>query len=203
MKTNEELLNGIDISSKLKKQLERELNKIDNRTRPEKPSFTTVIKERKDDLKVDFFISLFILFVGHKPIMNKTILGFVFIIGACIPPVVELISAYRFRLYEYNNWDNSKLQAKQSVIAEFQRKDILAKDPNYRENTSKTEQPTPVTNIVINANNSDGKVHCPYCNSSDVKKISTLNRAISIGIIGLASGKIGRQWHCNGCGSNF
>ena len=46
-------------------------------------------------------------------------------------------------------------------------------------------------------------IHCPYCNSSNVTKISTVNRAVSVGMFGLASKKLGKQWHCNSCGSDF
>ena len=46
-------------------------------------------------------------------------------------------------------------------------------------------------------------IHCPYCNSTNVTKIGTVNRAISVGMFGLASKKIGKQWHCNNCGSDF
>lgn len=46
-------------------------------------------------------------------------------------------------------------------------------------------------------------VQCPYCHSRKVSKLTTLDRAGSIIIAGAASGKIGKQWHCNNCGSNF
>lgn len=46
-------------------------------------------------------------------------------------------------------------------------------------------------------------LRCPYCNSSDVQKISTLSRAVSVSVVGLASSKIGKQWHCNNCKSDF
>ena len=46
-------------------------------------------------------------------------------------------------------------------------------------------------------------VTCPYCKSTNVSKISTLGRSISVGLFGLASGKVGKQWHCNGCNSDF
>ena len=46
-------------------------------------------------------------------------------------------------------------------------------------------------------------IHCLYCNSSNVTKIGTVNRAVSVGMFGLASKKIGKQWHCNNCGSDF
>ena len=46
-------------------------------------------------------------------------------------------------------------------------------------------------------------IHCPYCNSTNVTKIGTVNRAVSVGMFGLASKKLGKQWHCNICGSDF
>lgn len=44
---------------------------------------------------------------------------------------------------------------------------------------------------------------CPYCGSTDLNKIGTLGRAVSVGLLGLASEKIGKQWHCKNCGSDF
>ena len=44
-------------------------------------------------------------------------------------------------------------------------------------------------------------IECPYCHSTNTSKISTVNRAISIGTFGLASSKIGKIHKCNNCGS--
>ena len=49
----------------------------------------------------------------------------------------------------------------------------------------------------------DGAVQCPYCKSWDTDKISTASRVASVAMVGVASGKIGKEWHCNKCGSNF
>lgn len=46
-------------------------------------------------------------------------------------------------------------------------------------------------------------VTCPYCQSTNTKKISGASRFMSTGIFGLASSKIGKQWHCNSCKSDF
>lgn len=46
-------------------------------------------------------------------------------------------------------------------------------------------------------------VSCPYCHATNIKKISTTSRMISTGLFGLGSKKIGKQWHCNKCGSDF
>lgn len=42
-------------------------------------------------------------------------------------------------------------------------------------------------------------IRCPMCGSTNVKKISTTNRMLSIAAVGLASGKIGKQYKCNKC----
>ena len=40
---------------------------------------------------------------------------------------------------------------------------------------------------------------CPTCGSTNVKHISTLNRAVSIGVFGLFSSKIGKNYECQNC----
>lgn len=44
---------------------------------------------------------------------------------------------------------------------------------------------------------------CPICGSNNTGRISTLNRGVSVAMTGFASSKIGKQWHCNNCKSNF
>lgn len=44
------------------------------------------------------------------------------------------------------------------------------------------------------------KPKCPTCGSTNISKISTLNRMFSVGMFGLASGKIGKTHKCNNCG---
>lgn len=46
-------------------------------------------------------------------------------------------------------------------------------------------------------------IECPYCHATNIKKISSASRAVSTGIFGLGSGRIGKQWHCERCGSDF
>mgnify|MGYP000843824097 FL=1 len=47
------------------------------------------------------------------------------------------------------------------------------------------------------------KVTCPYCGSVNVKKVSTISRMASVSFFGLSSKKVGKQWHCNNCKSDF
>ncbi len=46
-------------------------------------------------------------------------------------------------------------------------------------------------------------IECPYCHSTNTHKISTISRGTSTLMFGLASSKIGKQWHCNKCNSDF
>lgn len=46
-------------------------------------------------------------------------------------------------------------------------------------------------------------IRCPYCSSTDTSKISTMNRVVSTGLFGLGSNKVGKEWHCNKCKSDF
>ena len=47
------------------------------------------------------------------------------------------------------------------------------------------------------------EVTCPYCHSTNTKKISTMSKAGSVALFGIFSQKVKKQWHCNGCGSDF
>lgn len=46
-------------------------------------------------------------------------------------------------------------------------------------------------------------IKCPYCQSTNTKKLDVIDRGVSFGIFGFASGKISKQWHCNSCRSDF
>lgn len=55
----------------------------------------------------------------------------------------------------------------------------------------------------IKKKNRTGNISCPYCNSNNIQKITAIGRAVSISAMGAASSKLGKQWHCNNCNSNF
>lgn len=46
-------------------------------------------------------------------------------------------------------------------------------------------------------------VECPYCHSKNTQKISALGKGLSLLTLGLMSSKIGKQWHCKSCNSDF
>ena len=47
-------------------------------------------------------------------------------------------------------------------------------------------------------------IKCPYCKSTNTKKISATSKAGSVALFGIfAMGKVSKQWHCNDCNSDF
>lgn len=83
-----------------------------------------------------------------------------------------------------------------------------------------TEEIDPNTNKVINSyqesrrkQNNPGEpisvstspvVECPYCHSTNTKKITTTSKVAHTAFFGLFSiSRNSKQWHCNQCGSDF
>ena len=104
----------------------------------------------------------------------------------------------------------------------FSKKKLL-KDPIYKMvNDFIINKPKDYFNAyIINSNNESNEeyfnrinqhtikqstkhnIHCPYCHSTNVTKIGTVNRMVSTSMFGFASKKIGKQWHCDNCKSDF
>lgn len=57
--------------------------------------------------------------------------------------------------------------------------------------------------LYANPSSTSSIVECPYCHANDTKKISTTSRVISTSLFGLGSKKLGKQYHCNNCNSDF
>ena len=64
--------------------------------------------------------------------------------------------------------------------------------------TSKTSMP-----VKQSINSTSNIPTCPTCGSTNVRPISTLNRAVSIGVFGLFSSKIGKNYECLNCKSKW
>lgn len=48
------------------------------------------------------------------------------------------------------------------------------------------------------------KVTCPFCQSTNCKKISGASKIGKVALFGVfAAGSVSKTWHCNNCGSNF
>ena len=48
------------------------------------------------------------------------------------------------------------------------------------------------------------QVTCPYCQSTNTKKITNTSKAVHTALFGIFSvSRNSKQWHCNRCGSDF
>ena len=67
-----------------------------------------------------------------------------------------------------------------------------------------TELAEKVKNQTLIIPSSKPTITCPYCQSTNTKKISGLSKAGSVALFGIfALGKTTKQWHCNNCNSDF
>ncbi len=74
-------------------------------------------------------------------------------------------------------------------------------NPLYNEELDKQirEQVRKEVDNIKPASQNSNVPKCPTCGSTDIKRISTANRAVSIGLFGLLSGKIGKNYECRNC----
>lgn len=52
-------------------------------------------------------------------------------------------------------------------------------------------------------NNKRTTIECPYCHSTNTKKITTTSKVLNTAIWGFFGTKRFKEWHCNECGSDF
>lgn len=74
-------------------------------------------------------------------------------------------------------------------------------NPLYNEKLDKQirEQVRKEVDNIKPASQNSNIPKCPTCGSTNIKRISTANRAVSIGLFGLLSGKIGKNYECRNC----
>lgn len=70
---------------------------------------------------------------------------------------------------------------------------------------TKNPQLTDISSRVVDTiTPSSPTITCPYCKSTDCKKITGLSKAGSVALWGIfALGKTAKQFHCNNCKADF
>lgn len=94
---------------------------------------------------------------------------------------------YDIWLEQQNDWDGYIKKKKAAVEKKY--RDIASNMAHYG-SESVPSYPS---------QNDNNKLKCPVCGSTNVNRISTLDRSVSIATVGLASGKIGKQYKCKNC----
>ena len=78
--------------------------------------------------------------------------------------------------------------------------DAFTQQEKERQENIRQAQQEARNNTIAKTNNTQSNTpKCPTCGSTNVKHISTLNRAVSIGVFGLFSSKIGKNYECLNC----
>lgn len=81
---------------------------------------------------------------------------------------------------------------------------IIYNSRNYNpKNGLRAIKSSNMKNCNMDVSQSKSTITCPYCKSTNTKKIGVVGRSVSFGLFGFGSGKVGKQWHCNSCGSDF
>lgn len=142
-----------------------------------------------------------------KPFPWMIILGLFFaglaIVMFCIPSILlglfEAFLAFvlivggnedykeKKRIYELSLKDLNS--AKRQAQAYQQYSEAMASEMNSK-----------IVNAVNPFKEVSNGVKCPMCGKNSGKKITTTSRAASVAMVGLASGKIGKQYKCTSCG---
>ena len=100
----------------------------------------------------------------------------------CLPLFIVLLKSI---MSKYNkNLENYNLALKDFEMYKNQ----VIQEENEAYKTALAE-----ADAIVNA------PRCPQCGSINIKPISTVNRIISVGMVGLASSKIGKQYECKNC----
>ncbi len=68
---------------------------------------------------------------------------------------------------------------------------------------SKVEDYPPEAHTPSTPIKSTPTVSCPYCKSTNTKKITSTEKAVNIALFGIFGNKRKYQWHCNNCKSDF
>lgn len=96
-----------------------------------------------------------------------------------------------FAISHDNDFLKSMIDLKEKDPIEYQLKLSQFKTQVQQQENNKKQQ------------SEQSKVHCPYCNSINVKKISDTERVASVAMMGIFSKKINKSFKCNNCGGTF
>lgn len=176
---------------KLKRELNAKLQEVDNQPYPEKP----LLSNEKGFYIPFAFLCLFILNLAPFIyfLLSWQDFSWALFIGACFWGIITYVfwksikTDFARHLSEYenmiNNWDGYKTNAKNELKEHYAALEKILEKYG-----------------TIDFNHSP---KCPACGSTNVVKISTTKKIVSVELVGLASSNIGKQMECKNCGYKF
>lgn len=143
----------------------------------------------------------------EKPFPWQPIIGVLFgIMGvfllfndAVLIGLLECFFAFVFIVGGYSNYQDKK-RIYETSLKDMERAKREALALERINQAIADEQNAKIMNAVNPFKEVTNGVKCPMCGKNAGKKISTTNRAVSVAAVGLASGKIGKQYKCSSCG---
>ena len=106
------------------------------------------------------------------------------------PKTEDEIDSYIYSLLEKCNKIEEYDTEAHQIYKQKLRERVMAR----RKQQSNQQSPAPA---------STNQPHCPVCQSTNIEKIGMFKRMLSTNMFGIASKKIGKQFHCKNCGYDF
>lgn len=106
---------------------------------------------------------------------------------------------------EYNQLDGEEYYKKTIEIAKMYGNDFLEELYNCRriKIRERINKYLSTTNQSQPTNTPTAQVTCPYCQSTNTKKITAGDRVKSNILFGIFAKNRNKEWHCNSCNSDF
>lgn len=157
---------------------------------PSCPNCGYPIKESVDPMKCFYYC----------PICGKTAFPDTDICPSCKNYITTIRSLHESKYYveKAEQLFGEGKKCRQVLIDEEISKNPLY-NPSTTEHNAAEEHKRRVEAIFKPKTTNANQPKCPHCGSTNIAKISTLNRAVSVGLLGFASSKIGKQYECKNC----
>ncbi len=184
---------------RIQPELEQKLAEIDNLPYPKKPSFAKTLFHDEGGGSTLIYLLIgalvFTLLLSFVSALFRFLFAVILVLGV---PFVLFIAFgdYKAAVSRYEeetkDWEKYKAERKEKIRSDYK---------DYAQNLALYgSRVAPITQFNIANNN---KPKCPACGSTKIKRISTVSRATSVAMVGLASSKIGKQMECEECGYKF
>ena len=181
-------------SDKLQAELNQKLSEIDNMDYPKKPTFFGQLFHSEgggNGLSYSTLIALIFSFL--LGFVSKFFIVIFVLLLVLWTPFWLFITYGDYKsmlsLYEYKTSDFEKYKQDKKAM-------IKKEYDNYSYNMARYGSRIAPMPKISTPNN---QMKCPVCGSTNISKISTLNRTVSVATVGLASSKIGKQYECKSC----
>lgn len=142
----------------------------------EKEQLDAIPMPRKPNAKQTYFLAF----------MMFGIWGFLCLILPSPMNIIGLVFFIVIAIWQGSSCHNKEVEEYERAMVDFEKykKEELRRIENEK---------------LFKQYNESMKIKCPVCGSTNIEKISTTSRVVSVTTVGLASGKIGKQYKCKKC----